>query len=198
MGENIDFNKQNLEKDLWELEKRQSTRRRVETILKLYSLLGLVVAVFGIAYFILTTLDIEFTRVQQMALLISGTGIFLSVTSWALLMLRRERMKDEVKKLQLMQELSEFIWKWSKFEAISKEVLLRQGKEFNKYSIREIIEHLSHEGIIDKSDILLLEEAIQARNMAVHGGGSFPNEMIARYSQQLDEVISKIQHIKSF
>ena len=198
MEKNIDFDKQILEKDLWELEKRQSTRRRFETILKLYSLLGLVVAVFGIVYFILTTLDIEFTRVQQMALLISGTGIFLSVTSWALLMLRRERMKDEVKKLQLMQELSEFIWKWSKFEAISKEVLLRQGKEFNKYSIREIIEHLSHERIIDKSDILLLEEAIQVRNIAVHGGGSFPNEMIARYSRQLDEVISKIQHIKSF
>jgi hypothetical protein len=99
MEKNIDFDKQVLEKDLWELEKRQSTRRKFETILKLYSLFGLVVAVFGIVYFILTTLDIEFTRVQLIALLISGTGIFLSVTSWALFMLRRERMKDEVKKL---------------------------------------------------------------------------------------------------
>lgn len=198
MDKDFNFERRELGKDLWELEKRQSIRRRFETILKLYSLFGLVIAIFGIAYFVFTTLDIEITKAQQMALLISGTGIALSITSWALLVMRRERMDEDVKKLQSMQNLSEFIWKWSKFEAISKEVLLAQGKEFNRYSIREIIERLYEDGLIDKEDALSLEEAIQARNMAVHGGGIIPKEMLERYSSQIDEVISKIKQKKSF
>lgn len=94
--------------------------------------------------------------------------------------------------------MAEFIWKWSKFEATSKEFLLAQGKEFNKYSIREIIQRLYEDEIIDKNDALSLEEAIQARNIAVHGGGIIPKEMLDRYSSKIDEVISKLKQKKSF
>ncbi len=76
----------------------------VETILKLYSLMGLLIAIFGIAYFVLTTLDIELNKTQQIALTISGIGIALSVTSLALLVMRRNRVGEDVKKLQLMQD----------------------------------------------------------------------------------------------
>ncbi|MDD5759592.1 MAG: hypothetical protein PHI06_10995 [Desulfobulbaceae bacterium] len=193
MDNDFNFERRELEKDLWELEKRQSMRRKFETILKIYSIFGLLIAVFGIVYFGYTTLDIVLTQPQQMALLISGTGIALSVTSWALLVIRRERMDEDVKKLESMQNLSEFIWKWSKFEAISKEFLVSQGKEFNRYSIREIIEHLYHDKIIDKEDALSLEEAIQARNLAVHGGGIIPKELLARYSSQIDNLILKVK-----
>lgn len=198
MDKEFKLERQELEKDLWELEKRQSMRNKFETILKLYSLFGLVIAIFGIAYFVLTTLDIELSKTQQMALLISGTGIALSITSWALLLMRRERMNEEIKKFESMQDLSEFVWKWSKFEQISKNVLLEHGKEFNKYSIREIIDRLYHYEIINKEDVFSLEEAIQARNMAVHRGGVIPKEMLSRYSSQIDEVISKLRTNKSF
>jgi hypothetical protein len=198
MDKDFKYERLELEKDLWELQKRQSMRRKFETILKLYSLFGLVIAIFGIAYFVFTTLDIELSRIQQMALLVSGTGLGLSITSWALLVIRRERIDADVKKLKSMQDLGEFIWKWSKFEAISKEVLLAQGKEFNKYSIREIIERLYEDKIIDKEDAISLEEAIQARNMVVHEGGIIPKEMLDRYSSQIDEVILKLKKNKSF
>lgn len=198
MDKDFNYERLELEKDLWELQKRQSMHRKFETILKLYSLVGLVIAIFGIAYFVFTTLDIELSRIQQMALLVSGTGLGLSITSWALLVIRRERIDADVKKLKSMQDLGEFIWKWSKFEATSKEVLLAQGKEFNKYSIREIIERLYEDKIIDKEDAISLEEAIQARNMVVHGGGIIPKEMLDRYSSQIDEVILKLKKNKSF
>lgn len=184
--------KKELERDLWELEKRQSMRERFETILKIYSLFGAVIAIFGIAYFMLTTLDIEFTIRQQMALLVSGVGFALSITSWVFLIMRRERMADEVKKLRAMQDLSEFLWKWSKFESIAKEILLEADREFNKYSIREVIEQLLIDELIDRSDALALEEAIQTRNMAVHGGNIIPKEILARYSTQIDDIVSKI------
>lgn len=189
-----DFNqeRQEFDKDLWELEKRQSMRQKFETILKLYSLFGLLIAIFGIAYFVFTTIDIELSKTQQMALLVSGTGIALSITSWALLLMRRTHMNEDLRKLKAMQELGEFVWKWSKFEEISKQVLLSEGSEFNRYSIREIIEQLYTRSLIDQDDAISLEEAIQARNMAVHGGGVIPKNMLDHYSLKIDEIISKI------
>lgn len=189
-----DFNQERreFEKDLWELEKRQSMRRKFETILKLYSLFGLLIAIFSVAYFVFTTIDIELSKTQQMALLGAGTGIALSITSWALLLMRRERMDEDVKKIKSMQDLGEFVWKWSKFEEISKQVLLSEGSEFNRYSIREIIEQLYTRNLIDREDAISLEEAIQARNMAVHGGGVIPKKMLDHYSLKIDEIISKI------
>ncbi|MFY0668755.1 MAG: hypothetical protein JXQ95_12050 [Alteromonas stellipolaris] len=189
-----DFNQEHreIEKDLWELEKRQSTRRKFEAILKIYSLFGLLIAIFGIAYFVFTIIEIELSKSQQLALLVSGTGVALSITSWAFLVMRREKLNEDVEKLKAMQDLGEFVWKWSKFEEISKKVLLSEGSEFNRYSIREVIEQLYARKLIDKEDAISLEEAIQARNMAVHGGGSIPKKMLEHYSLKIDEIISKV------
>lgn len=184
--------KNELDKDLWELEKRQAGIRRFESVLKLYSIMGIVVAVFGIAYFVLTTLDIQLNTNQQIALLTSGVGLTLSAASWFLLVMRRERLNDELNKLKSMQELSEFLWKWSRFEEVSKNILSRSDKEFNRHSIREVIELLLKNKVIDGSDALALDEAIQARNMAVHGGSELPKTIVAEYSKKLDEVVNKI------
>ncbi|MHB8138383.1 MAG: hypothetical protein ACYDGO_08345 [Smithellaceae bacterium] len=182
-----------IEQDLWELEKRQSMHHKFETIMKIYSLLGLIIAVFGIGYFLFTILEIKLNTTQQMTLLISGIGMGVSLASWVFLLIRRERANEYVKKLQSMQELSEFLWKWSKFENISKNILETQGKEFNRFSIREIIDRLYEVQLINKEDVLFLEEAIQSRNMVVHTGRLIPREMLTRYSSQLNEIISKLK-----
>lgn len=192
MNKNFDFERRKLEKDLWELENRQSVRRKFENILRIYAVFGLVVAVFGVAYFLVITFFIELSRSQQFALLVSGVGIALSIASWLLLVLRKERIHEDLIRLQLTQDFSEFIWKWSKFESISKEVLMSHGSEFNRYSIREIIELLYKQKLIDKEDVLSLEDAIHARNNLVHRGKVIPREMLANFSLRIDQVISKL------
>tara|TARA_R110000851_G_scaffold331929_1_gene506959 strand:+ start:4164 stop:4757 length:594 start_codon:yes stop_codon:yes gene_type:complete len=189
-----DFNRERreLEKDLWELEKRQAMRSKFESILKLYSIFGIFIAVFGVAYFVISTLDIELNSSQQIALILSGTGLALSITSWALLVMRRERMNEEVNKLQSIHELSDFIWKWSKFEEIGKQVLIGRGVEFNRHSVREVISKLYEFELLEREDMITLDEAIEARNMAVHGGRFIPREMLNRYSLKMDDVISKL------
>ena len=192
MDKNFNQERRDFEKNLWELERRQSTRQKFETILKLYSLFGLLISIFGVAYFVFTTLDIELSRSQQMALLISGTGIALSITSWALLLARRERMNENFKKYKVTRCIEEFVWKWSKFEEISKHILLSKGSEFNQYSIREIIEQLYENNLIDREDAMLLEEAIQIRNTIVHGGNIVSEEVLEHFSSGVDAIISKI------
>lgn len=192
MDKNFNQERREFEKDLWELEERQSTRQKFETILKLYSLFGLLISIFGVAYFVFTTLDIELSVSQQMALLISGTGIALSITSWALLLARRERMNENFRKHKVIQGIEEFVWKWSKFEEISKHILLSKGSEFNQYSIREIIAQLYENNLIDREDAMLLEEAIQIRNTVVHGGNIVSKEVLEHLSSGVDAIISKI------
>ena len=190
--------KDELDRDLWELEKRRAGRRKFESILKIYSMMGIVVAIFGIAYFLLATLDVHLTFEQQIALLISGVGFALSAASWSLLKMRRERLNDDINKLKSMQELSEFLWKWSKFEEISKALLSETDLSYNRRSIREVIDMLLQTQIISRSDALVLDEAIQTRNLAVHRGSEIPESMISKYSEKLDKIIDKILDSKRF
>lgn len=184
--------KYKLDNKLWELEKRQLSQRRFQTVLKIYSILGIVVAIFGIAYFILISFNIQLTIHQQQLIVISGVGLALSITSWMWLKIRREQSKDEIEKFIAMQDLSELLWKWAKFEEVSKQILKNNRVEFNYYSIREIIDLLFKEGKIDRFDVLALEEVIQARNRAVHGGRMLPRDMISKYLKRIEEIMNKI------
>lgn len=181
-----------IERSLWEMEKRQNSKKRIEYILKLYSVLGLFVGIFGIIFFIFITLDIKFNEKQQIALLSAGVGLSLSIASWILLKIRREKANDDLRKINEYQKYTDFIWIWSNFEEISKDYLLRKNIKFNRFSIREIIEHLLSDKIIESSDIHSLEQAMQIRNTMVHGGKPFPIEIIRKYSKIIEELTSRI------
>lgn len=191
---NKDYEKSNYkyEEAIRESEKRNNIQRKFEIILKLYMLIGIITAVFGIAYFVLSTLNIELSRSQINALLIAGVGFAITMLSWAMLLVKRERRLFEQQHEKSMESVSEFLRYWAKFENISKDVLEKEHRQFNKYSIREIIELLYEEGKIDKSDILALEEAIQLRNAVVHKGDSLPSEKAKKYIELLTNVIQKV------
>ena len=56
--------------NMYEYQKRLKTKFRFETILKLYIVLGLLCAFFGVLYFVLTYLKIHFSSRQLMSLTI--------------------------------------------------------------------------------------------------------------------------------
>lgn len=187
-----DKNSRKYEEALWESNKRFYTQRKIELILKLYMLVGIITAVFGVAYFLLSTLDIELSKSQINALLISGVGFTVAIMSWGMIIVRRERLHYEQQRERSMDTVAEFLRYWAKFENIGKDVLEKEHREFNKYSIREIMELLYKEGKIDKADILALEEAIQLRNSVVHKGDELPYEKAKKYIDVLAQVIQKV------
>jgi len=195
MNQNKEKYNHKYEEALWESEKRFYSQRKIEVILKIYMLLGIITAVFGVAYFVLSTLDIELSNSQINALLISGVGFTVAAMSWGMILVRRERMYYERQRKKSLDTVAEFLRYWAKFENIGKEVLEKEHREFNKYSIREIIELLHKEGKLDKSDILALEEAIQLRNSVVHKGDDLPYEKAKKYIDILARVIQKVMLI---
>ena len=189
----MDYKEQKrVDEALWESEKRYQMKRRVDNILKIYMLLGGIGTIFGMAYFILTMLEINFSDTQLVALLIAGISFALTIASYGMLLIRKERLIYDVEVKNNLDTASDFLRYWAKFENASKDALEKENRKYNKYSIREILELLYEEKKIDKSDLMSLEEAIQIRNSLVHKGDTISPERAKKYINLLTDVIHKV------
>lgn len=175
-----------------ELSSRNLRASMLTSILRIYILAGILFSFIGIVYFALTTLDIQLSFDQQIGLFAVVLGILLSIVSWLLLRYLTERTNARLDIERIKQKNLDFLRKWNKFELISKDILSDSKIDFNRASIREIIEALYTNGNIDRSDVFSLEEANQVRNVLVHGGGNLTSDITDQYSRLIDAIVSKI------
>lgn len=184
----MDNNKETLQY----LSKRLFYRKKFDLILRAYSTLGLLIAIFAGAYFLLTLLPYDLDREQQLALMISGVGIALALLSRTMIVLRREREEEEISRLKEYEKVAAFLDTWSQFERVSKEALSKDNEVFSKHSLRSVITRLYEEDKINKADVLALEEALQTRNLIVHGERPWSSELTGKVTDVLVEIIRKI------
>ena len=176
----------------YELSRRRRVRRRLDLLLRAYSVMGLLIAILAGGYFLLTLLPFELTINQLMALLFAGVGIALAFMSRTLMIFRKERESEELDRLNEYESLSLFLDTWARFERTSKEVLEKEGEEYNKHSLRAVISRLYEEGKIDKGDVIALEEALQTRNAVVHGERPLSTKVAEKITDSLVDIIKKI------
>lgn len=169
------------------IDRNYKSKIGIEFILKIYVVLGIFLCLSGAAYFIMVTFNIELTEKQMLALFVSGSGFMLSLMSWAILLLKRERLKYEKKQSEKMDLTSQFIKTWVNFERVSREIL-GLDKSNESFSIRNIFNRLFKEDKINKDEFFQLEEALHSRNNIVHGGVSVPLDKM----QNLIEIVAKI------
>jgi hypothetical protein len=188
-----DNDKTDNRKESWELNRYRKNKLKYEQILRLYSVIGLLIGILSIIYFIFTTLDIHFDAQQQITLLISGVGLFLSFSSWFLLKLKQDKKLNEVQEMREYYGFADFILTWLKFEERSKKYLLVNNIKFNKFSIREVIKSIFSCGIITDSELTLLEQAMKLRNSLIHERNSIPLEIIMNYKGEIEKITNKIE-----
>jgi hypothetical protein len=176
------------QKLLWARVKADSSGVRIEYVLRLYVLAGLIVALGGLGYFILSTLNIQLTAPQRTAMLFMGTGLGLSTASWFLLKFRKQRSEDQFQRISNAEQLSEFINALAHFEDVSKEALSSREVSFNRFSIRQVIELLRADEKLSREDVMALDEAMHARNALLHGGEKIPTEFLAKHTRAVTEV----------
>lgn len=176
----------------FEISSRRRVRRRIDVLLRAYSLMGVLIAILAVGYFMLTLLPFELSQRQQMALMVAGVGVALALMSRTLIIFRKEGESEELERLNEYQNFASFLDTWARFERVSKELLVKEGEEFNRHSLRSVISRLFEEGKIDKRDLAILEEALQARNSLVHGDRSLPTDLVEKITDALLEVIKKI------
>jgi len=182
----------NYKEDLWELEQKFRSRRKFETIFKLYAVFGALTAIFALAYFILSMLNIELTKNQILSLMIAGVGVSLSMISWALLLFRRQREYEETKRIRAIQTLSEIVFLWTEFENVGKQALSELNVKYNSHSARQMMNGLEKYELIDSKDLLIMEEAMQIRNAVAHGQVDLAPELIQRVASSIISVTEKI------
>lgn len=172
--------------------RRARTNFRFELVLRTYAAFGLLISFGAMAYFFLTTLEIEFTSVQMMSLLIAGTSFALAVLSMLMLAFRRQKDAYEHETVREYLKNAELIDYWGQFENIGRTILSREGEDFNKYSPRSIIQELKKEGRLSDQDLRTLQAALELRNGIVHGRAHFSPDAVSRVSSALREIVTKL------
>lgn len=170
-------------------DKRFLRRRKMELVLRMYSLLGVLMAILSAGYFVQTLLPFTLSEQQKTALLIIGVGLVLATMSRALLVFYRER---EAERMAERERLLTLLDAWSSFETVSKRVLDQQGEKFDQHSVRSIISKLQSDGKINDADVRIIEEALGARNAIVHGQRSLSPSFTKRVTDVLLSIVQKI------
>ncbi|MEO2281355.1 hypothetical protein [Pseudoalteromonas pernae] len=180
--------------DLWEMEARLKRKSRVEQILKLYMIMGALIGIFSLSYFLLSFLEVELSQTQMMTLASAGLGVALSLASWAMLVFRKQRELEESEKLESLQSATKLMYLWSEFEFSAKNRLESEGIDYSKHSIRSVLSSLFEHEFLSKKDLMMLEDAMQLRNSIAHSrlGSELSPELIDRTSKVLIDSINKL------
>jgi len=175
---------------LYSLERRRAYKSRVDLLLRAYSTMGALMAVLGAGYFAVTLLPFEITSEQRIALMVSGIGASLAFMSRTLVLIRKEREQRYAESIDKYQGTVELLRAWSDLESASKRALGRD--QSRSHSLRAVFDELYERGKIDDSDMIVLEEALRARNAAAHGGEPLPPDTAERLIQMISKVIIKL------
>jgi len=174
------------------------TRRgsNLELVLKSYIIFGFVGAIIGVIYIVFDILRIELNQTQQFALIFSGVSISLSLMSYIVLQIRRQRDAAENEKILTYTYTAELIEAWANFEIVSRDVLNSAEEDFNRFSPRSIISKLHLYGRISDNDVIFLQSALEARNMLVHGKEKLPIPLLKNISADLEKIVARLSKAK--
>jgi len=172
----------------------ERSRRRllIEFVLKLYALMGLLIALGAAGYFALTMLNFTLTSEQQTSLVIAGAGVALSFMSLMILSYRRTKAVYDTSRMRLYASSSELLATWALFESISRRLLEREGDKFDRFSLRSILNALELEGKINSQDKLVLHRALELRNAVAHGYDRIPSDLLSVSINELNQIIAKL------
>lgn len=160
--------RKNIEEYRWALEQKERVHSRIDSILRIYSVLGVLIALVGLLYFLYLSLEIRLSYSEQMALMFSGAGLLISITSWALVIVRKARRRESERQMKEVYESWELLSGWAELEAIAKSYLVQRDSEIKKHSIREVMDHLVLSEIISQHELYELENALKLRNLLAH------------------------------
>lgn len=172
----------------WEIN-RQS---RYDILLRSYAIFGLMVGLGSASYFFLSFLRVSLTPQQLLALVIGGSGVALSIFSWAILSVRRQYTAARMYRIRQATLQKDLLDKWNLFENVSKELLSAEKADFSRTSLRSIISSLKQENRITNNDLISLQEALNIRNMIVHNLDGVPSDVMKKSVMELDYIVDKL------
>lgn len=176
----------------YELQRSYRSRNRIRLLLKTYVYIGLLFFIVGGLYFGLSLFELRLSYSQQMALIFSGVGLFLSIGSRFYVDFLKEKEKEQISRKIEIEKITNFILNWSTLERTLFKLV--ESKEFsdNKFAIGKNLDLLFKRGIISNREFITLEKALDIRNRLVHGRISAAKEDIDKYAEKIAQITDKI------
>lgn len=181
------------ERDLWELEYRQRSFRRIQQIFQLYTVLGVVTGVVALAFYFFRKIQIDLSTEDRTILLVAGSGFAISIFSALYLFFKSQTGYLKLERGRYISSASEFLVQWARFESMGRRKLDATGKKFNRTSVRELISKLTEAKILTVGDSVLLEEALRFRNFLVHSGSRVEQEQLSRMTAAVQEIVKRLE-----
>lgn len=182
------------EYDFIKLFNKTSYSNKLQLIFLIYAVLGCIIGVLSLIYFLMLKLEIDLTQQERIILIVSGSGFSLSFISIMFLVAKRIRKSvlDKITENIMYSEM--FLYQWSTFESLGRLHLESKGREFNEVSIRSIISGLFDEGFISKEDVFFLDECLRFRNDLVHGRQQFESNMLSPTIDFLKKINKRLEN----
>lgn len=176
----------------YSLKKSYRRKNNMIIILRLYILLGLLSAIFGILYFISSFYEFDMNITQRFSLIITGVGLFVALFAKFYMELNKEREKELEDKNNDLALLSSFILNWTNLERATSFYLHDNQIQNSKFNIGKNLRILNEQGILNTRDFLTLEKALDVRNKIVHQGQFSDKIMIHNLNDEVEKITNKI------
>lgn len=176
----------------FELDFSYRKKNRLKLILRLYSFIGIIMALVAIIYFVISYYGLNLNSNQRLALMFAGVGLVLSLMSKLYSEIIKEREKEQEARRIELNKISHFVLNWATLERTIYSILERNEPNISKFGIKRNIRLLFEQEIISDREFINLERALDLRNKIVHGHTTASSEELDRYSEQLNEVVDKI------
>jgi hypothetical protein len=161
-------------------------------VLRIYVALGILIAAASVLYFVGSMFEIEISTKQRFALIVAGSGLAVSVLSWLLLNYRRALDRYQTEEYLSLVRRMEVVEAWQEFEETSRRLLRKDGEDFERYSLRSMIDALRKDGVIDIQDFENLRNALDIRNLIVHRNLQLDVDASRKWAKEIARVNEKL------
>ena len=176
----------------YSLKKSYRRKNKMKIILRLYILIGLLSAIFGILYFLSSFYELEMNITQRMSLITAGVGLFIAISAKFFMEINKEREKELEEKNNDLALFSSFILNWTNLERAANFYLQDNQIQNNKFSIGKNLRMLKEKGILNTRDFLTLEKALDVRNKIVHQGMFSDKVLVDKLNKEVEKITNKI------
>jgi hypothetical protein len=171
---------------------RSRSRYSFDLILRLYVALGIIFAAAGALYFVGSMFEIKISANQRLALIFAGSGLTVSVLSWLLLNYRRAFDRYQTEEYLSFARRMEVVEAWQEFEETSRRLLRKDGEDFQRYSLRSMIDALRKDDVIDIRDFENLRSALDVRNLIVHRNLQLDVDASRKWAEEIARINQKL------
>ncbi|KDR87688.1 hypothetical protein L905_18985 [Agrobacterium sp. TS43] len=176
----------------WEARNKRDKSRRISIILRVYAILGMLLFVVGVMYFALSLYQIELTREQTIAVILSGAGLLMTVASLGVSNLWRYRADEYNLEIHNASMRGRLLASWGEFEKVVRSTISNAGLNANGLRLRPLLVELTKLDLIAEEDLPLLKRALDVRNAIAHGADFYSSQEIAELTEYVARITMKL------